>query len=161
VTKKKPDAKYRNYTEQDLREAIDTSSSIREVLVKLGLIPAGGNYMTIKRRARELGLDLGQVLHAGGQGWRKGRTFGPKRPLSYYLVNGSKISSSNLRLRLTREGILECKCSRCGITKWQGYPAPLELDHINGDSEDNRLENLRILCPNCHALTPTYRRRKS
>jgi 5-methylcytosine-specific restriction endonuclease McrA len=62
---------------------------------------------------------------------------------------------------LINEGIKEHKCELCGITEWNGKPAPIELDHINGKHTDNRIENLRILCPNCHAQTPTWRKSKS
>ncbi len=65
-------------------------------------------------------------------------------------------SSNNIRLKLIREGIKEAKCESCGIFDWMGKPAPLELDHIDGDHYNNTLSNLRILCPNCHAQTDTH-----
>ncbi|MBV9285111.1 MAG: HNH endonuclease [Acidimicrobiia bacterium] len=79
-------------------------------------------------------------------------------PLERILVENSPYTgSSKLKARLLREGLLEPRCDECGLTEWNGRPAPLELDHRNGDRRDNRLTNLRLLCPNCHAQTPTYR----
>ncbi|QFR57676.1 H-N-H homing endonuclease [Serratia phage Slocum] len=75
---------------------------------------------------------------------------------SNYLYKGSTISSSKLRIKLIRDGVKKAECEHCGLTEWMGVPIPLELDHINGDHYDNELSNLRILCPNCHALTPTH-----
>jgi Zn finger protein HypA/HybF involved in hydrogenase expression len=77
-------------------------------------------------------------------------------PHGHLLVRGAPITTAQLRRRLIEEGVLEARCSRCGLSEWQGQPIPLELDHINGDRRDNRLVNLRLLCPNCHALTDTY-----
>lgn len=83
-----------------------------------------------------------------------------KARLRTLLVKGSSAQTGWIKGALLRVGWLERECSRCGITEWQGEPAPLELDHVNGDNRDHRLENLRILCNNCHALTPTWRRHK-
>lgn len=74
-----------------------------------------------------------------------------------YLFNGSLIQSHKLKLKLIRENIFEHKCQRCGLCEWEGVEIPLELDHIDGQHFNNELSNLRLLCPNCHALTDTYR----
>lgn len=141
------------YTEDELREAVKTSGSIRQVLQKLNIIPAGGNYQTTHRRISKLGID---TSHFHGQAWNKDKKIGPKRPIEEYL-NGVPIGSHKLKLRLISEGIKEHKCEECGIVEWRGQLTPIELDHINGNHHDNRLENLRLLCPNCHAQTGTYR----
>ena len=132
-------------------------NSYADLIRALGLIPAGGNYATIKAKCREFSID---TSHFKGQSWSKDR----KRPEMYksvdaWLTTDSNIRSYKLKLRLFREGILNPICSNCSLSVWLGQPIPTELDHINGDNRDNRLENLRILCPNCHALTETYRGR--
>jgi Zn finger protein HypA/HybF involved in hydrogenase expression len=142
------------YSEQELREAVKNSTSIRQVLEKLDIVPAGGNYQTTNRRIQKLNID---TSHFTGQAWNKGKIIGPKRSIEEYLKEDSVVQSFKLKGRLISEGLKEHKCECCGITEWNGKPAPIELDHINGDHHDNRLENLRILCPNCHAQTDTYR----
>ncbi len=146
--------KLRKYTEDQLREAVKTSTSIAQTLSKLGVAPYGGNYHVLKRAIKHFNLD---TSHFTGQLWNKGKTFGSKQPLHRYLNNELQIQSSKLKRRLVSEGVLSEVCSNCRKTKWLGHPIPLELDHINGNHSDNQLSNLRLLCPNCHALTPTYR----
>jgi hypothetical protein len=92
----------------------------------------------------------------------KKNTWHPKLPLEEILIENSSYrgSTSALKRRLINEGLFEKKCYGCGGTEWLGKPIPIELEHKNGDRLDNRIENLTVLCPNCHAFTPTYRRRK-
>ncbi len=148
-------AKPRKYTDEEFIHAVKTSYSVAQVLTKLGLKVAGGNYSLAVKRMQALGVQFAEG--ANGKGWRKGKNFGPKRPLSDYLSNKFPAQSHKLKCRLLNEGIKEHKCENCGITEWNNKPTPIELDHINGNNSDNSLENLRLLCPNCHAQTPTYR----
>ena len=71
-------------------------------------------------------------------------------------AKSSNVSTVSLKKRLIDAKLLEYRCSKCGITEWQGEPLTLQLDHINGNHTDNRIENLRLLCPNCHSQTHTY-----
>ena len=144
----------RKYTDEQFVDAVRTARSLRQVLSLLGLKEAGGNYAALKRRIKELHLD---TSHMTGQTWNRGVVRGPQVDLEEYLNNKRSIQSHKLKLRLIREGIFEHKCYSCGLTRWNGQPIPLELEHKNGDPRDNALGNLTLLCPNCHALTVTYR----
>lgn len=144
------------YTKELLETVIQESKSWAEVCRRLGVKPMTGAQSHIKNRAVHFGIDHS---HFTGQGWAKGKTF-CKRPLSAYLNNEAAIHSDKLRRRLIEEGYKEARCEICRLTKWEGKPIPLELDHINSDHYDNRLENLQVVCPNCHALE-TGRRRQA
>jgi len=148
----------RKYTDEQFIAAVKSSFSVAEVLKKLNLAYAGGSYKTFYATVKSRNID---TSHFSGQGHLKNKThsWSPKIPLIEILILDSVYSNtSGLRRRLIKEGILENKCSEidCGITSWKGKVISLHLDHINGNNTDNRLENLRLLCPNCHAQTPTY-----
>ena len=149
--------KLRKYSAMQLKLAVKTATSLRQVLQKLNVAPYGGNYDVLKKAIRHFDLD---TSHFVGQAWSKGRKLAPRWPIERYLNNSRPVQSNRLRRWLLRDGILEHRCSFCRRTRWLNRPIPLELDHINGNNKDNRLENLRLLCPNCHAFTPTYRNRK-
>ncbi len=142
---------------EDLKKAIETSTSIRQVIEKLGLVPAGGNYEQIKKAIKDHSLDTTTIT---GMGWRKNRTFPftPRIELVDILQKNSSFQSFKLKNRLFLDGTKKPKCELCGWAKKSlDGRIPVELDHINGDRYDNRIENLRILCPNCHSLQPTHR----
>jgi hypothetical protein len=149
--------KNRRYSDDDIRSAVASSVSFAEVLRKLGLRDAGGNYKSVHDHIKRLEID---ISHLKGQSWSKGRSGGHQtaRPFEEILVKDSDYTSTHaLRKRLIAAGLLQSRCTSCNLTEWLTQPIPLELDHINGDRFDHRLENLRLLCPNCHALTATYR----
>jgi 5-methylcytosine-specific restriction endonuclease McrA len=148
------------WSDEDLRRIVPACRSYAEVMRRLGVRPSGSAHAAVRDRIAGLGLD---TSHMSGQGWARGRTNPSRRarrPLSEILVAGRPASdTSRLRERLIQEQVKEHRCEGCGGAQWRDGPIPLELDHINGDRRDNRLENLRVLCPNCHAQTPTYRGR--
>lgn len=147
----------RKWTDEQLIQAVKDSRSVAQVIIKLGLKPAGGNYKTINNKIAELNLD---VSHFKGQGWNSGEDYIPIKkaiPLEEILVKDSNYQSYKLSKRLLKEGLKEHRCEKCGNNEWLGSPIPLELHHINGDHTDNRIENLMMLCPNCHAFTDNYR----
>lgn len=137
--------------------AVKGSTSMRAVLRKLGLKAAGGNYTQLNRRIQFLGLS---TQHFKGRAWNKGIQTGPsyRIPIQDILVSGSGFQSYKLKRRLFELGLKTPKCELCGWAQMsEDGRVPVELDHINGAHNDNRIENLRILCPNCHSLQPTHR----
>lgn len=135
---------YNKFTEEQIKEAAKNSKSVAEMCRQLGLIPAGGNYASIKRRIARYDID---VSHFTGQGWKKG---------DYSDQPNSKVA---IKLKLIRERGHQCE--KCKNETWLELPIALELEHIDGNNSNNEENNLLLLCPNCHAQTTTWRRAKS
>ena len=138
-----------------LVRAVTESYSIREVLTRLGLVPAGGNYESVRKAIRVFGID---TSHLKGQGHLRGKThdYG-KRPLDVILRRGKLENTFRLKRRLIAAGLKAHRCEWCGLTAWMGRPVPLELHHRDGDRTNNVLSNLELVCPNCHAQSDNYR----
>lgn len=142
------------HTDDEFIAAVSGNTTIAGVLRTLGYSHQGTAYRMVNQDVARLGL---YTTHWVGQ--RHGTSPRTNRiPLAEVLVENSTYrSTTNLRQRLIQEGILEERCVECGGgVEWNGKPITLQLDHINGISTDNRLKNLRILCPNCHTQTDTY-----
>ncbi len=148
----------KKWTIEQLRTAAAGSKSLRQVLHRIGLIPAGGNYEQIKKYLK---INKINIAHFTGKAWNRGMR-GLKnsltQPLNKILIKNRPYQSHKLRLRLFNEKLKEKKCELCGWAEIsEDGRLPLELNHMNGDHHDNRIENLQILCPNCHSLQPTHR----
>ncbi len=145
---------------EEFQELLDTSESFVDLLIKIGLDPYNGDHKTLSQRIKEEGFDT-SVLQVNRVKKRKehmkaiieGKTYS----LDMVLTENSNYSRNNLKRRLLDEGILKNECVNCGNPgEWLGEKLTLQLDHINGINNDNRKENLRLLCPNCHSQTETY-----
>jgi hypothetical protein len=147
----------RRYTDQEVIDAVQSSFSIAQVLKLLGLRPTGANYKGLHAQFARLGLN---TAHFTGQGHLRGKThsWSPSRPLEEVLVEKSTyLTTSHLKRRLLKEGLLVNHCYEClSPPVWRGKPLVLILDHRNGDRSDNRIENLRLLCPNCNSQQSTF-----
>lgn len=135
---------------EDVAAAVASSKTYADALRKLGKTTNGGHYRRLRQLVHDYGLDTSHML---GRRHRLGRpSTNAQRPLSEILTYGSKYKGAKLKRRLLAEGIWEPRCSECGESEWGGIAIPLQVHHKNEDPLDNRLDNLCLLCPNCHAV---------
>lgn len=143
-----------SYTEDEARAAIAASKSWAESLRHLGLCPTGGAWRILKRYAETWEIS---TAHFDPEGARIENLRQKRKPLSEILVEKSTYSRNHLKHRLLAEGLKGPRCELCGQGEmWRGRPMSMILDHINGVRDDNRLENLRMVCPNCAATLDTH-----
>ena len=136
----------RTWTEEALKQACIKSTTLSQVLRRLGLRPTGGNYDHIKRVIAKSGIN---TSHFTGKSWASGKMLKSwecfKKP-------------SNIKKHLLTERGNVCQC--CGLSEWMDSPITLELHHNDGNRTNNHPENLTLLCPNCHSLTDNWRGKK-
>ncbi|GAB2446944.1 HNH endonuclease signature motif containing protein [Streptomyces incanus] len=147
------------WTRDVLQKAVSASTNMCEVLRHLGLEVVGGHHTHISRRIKAYGIDIShfQMPTRRGKPWRP-RT--PERLLvEQPPAHARRIPSDRLKWAMTTLGVPE-RCALCGTgSLWRGRPLPLEVDHADGNWRDNLIDNLRLLCPNCHSTTDNYRGR--
>lgn len=134
--------------ECEIRTWVSEGLSKKEIAKRLGC-----DHDTLNRYLNHFGIE-----YKGLQNWAKGRTYKSSHYIPYAeYIQGKSVQTNKLRIKLLTEGVKQAVCESCGNDSWQGVPIPLEVHHIDGDKTHNTLDNLQILCPNCHALTSTYR----
>jgi len=141
----------------DIVTACQLLYSRAAVLKKLNLKHTiNSNIKWIDKKIVELKIN---TTHWTGQAHLRGKThnWSKKTPLKEIMIKNSQYTNThNLKRRLIKKGLLKNICAECGINMWKNKPLSLHLDHMNGERTDNRLKNLRLLCPNCHSQTETY-----
>lgn len=158
--------KQSKYTKELLAPLVQEAYSVVEVLRKLNLKSTGGNYRLIQQRIKAYNLD---TSHFTGSVWNKGLTASTHTsiaeankkntiPDEEVFTKNSTFSSSKLGPRLRKLG-REYRCEICELEMWLNKPISLHVDHIDGDTSNNSLKNLRFLCPNCHQQTDTWGRK--
>ena len=138
---------YRAYSDQDVIDIAVKVNSMSKLLTELNLVCAGGNYAHMKKTIQRLDIDCS---HWEGQGWSKAKRLKDWKDYS-------KIKNLKPHLIKKRGHI----CENCSNKEWMNEMIPLEVDHIDGDRTNNSEDNLKLLCCNCHALTPTWRGRSN
>jgi hypothetical protein len=150
------------WTREMLESAVASSKSVNDVLRKLGLDPVGGHHTHIARRIKAHGIDTSHftpVVRTERMSHNQRRRTAEEILVEDTSADTKRTPSSRLK-RAMRELGMEERCALCGIESvWLGEPLPLEVDHIDGDWRNNRIKNLRLLCPNCHSTTDSYRGR--
>lgn len=144
-------AKWRNFSKEELQQFVLDSISFRELAGKLGYVKDGGGTITsLHKMCEEYGFD---TSHFKGQSWNK-------ENYDYSLFTKDSIKKNGITTLKPLIKLRGRKCECCGLEEWLDQPINLEIHHINGDRTDNSLENLQLLCPNCHSYTDNWRGRK-
>lgn len=150
------------WTRQILEPVVAESASVYDVLRRLGLPPVGGHHANISRRIKAYGIDTSHftpVVRTERQRLNQRRRTPAEILVEDTSDSARRTPGSRLKRAMLELGTEE-RCALCDVEPvWLGEPLPLEVDHIDGNWRNNRLENLRLLCPNCHSTTDSYRGR--
>lgn len=139
----------------EFEQLVKSSTRIAEILRAFGLMDKGGNSNTVKRRIAAENIDMSHITL--GRGSNKGKYFSKRKTNEELFCENSTTKRSVIKRRLLRDNLKPYLCEYCGLEPhWNGERLTLQLEHKNGIPNDNRLENICFLCPNCHSQTPTY-----
>jgi len=141
------------WDKEEIIKAVSLSECKTDVLRNLKVSTRSGNFQTLEKYCKKFSIDLSGLIYKANRGnrWQE-----EKSDEEIFTIN-STYTRTNLKKRILKRKLIEYKCAKCNnVGKWNGLKLSLQLDHINGINDDNRLENLRFLCPNCHSQTETF-----
>lgn len=140
-----------------LEDLVRKHISLSAILRELNLHTSSGNFRNLKKKLNVEKINFQHIMEGPGYDTKKIHSFKKIIPIDQILIEESTFNPTHLKKRLIRENLLKESCMKCGLgNTWCNEPISLQLDHINGIHNDNRLGNLRLLCPNCHSQTSTY-----
>ena len=145
-----------DWSKERIESVIKDCDSLSQVLDKLNIPKSGNNSATLRRKLEEYNIDYSHFTY----GVKQKKGVENYIPVTEYLGTGKYIQTSKLKEKLFKEGLKKNECENpkcpCKNGYWLNNPLVCQLHHINGDNSDNRLENLQMLCPNCHSQTDNY-----
>lgn len=148
------------YTKEMIQEAANRSFTWAETCRQLGIKPSTGSQSHLNKRAQKLNIDFSHFYSKSEASSKLNRS--KPKDISEYLKKDSPLVNSHfLKVKLIKSGLKKYQCEACSGTEWRGQMIPLELHHADGDRCNNTLENLQILCANCHSVTPNYSGKKN
>lgn len=140
------------WKKEDIINAVANAGCKSDVLRNLNISTKSGNFQTLEKHCKKLSIDLSHLQYRPNRS-----TSELEKSNEEVFVINSSYSRKNLKKRIIKQNLIEYKCTKCfNEGRWQGANLTLQLDHINGINDDNRLGNLRFLCPNCHSQTATF-----
>lgn len=143
------------FLKENFEPLVKLSNSYMTIIKSLHMRVSGNSYRTVKKYINMYGIDISHFTYDASHLLLSSKS--RLIPLDTILINGSNYDRTNLKKRLYKEGLKQRKCELCGQgEEWHGKHMSLILDHINGVNNDNRLPNLRIVCPNCNATLETH-----
>lgn len=141
------------WSEENVLEAIKNAECKSDVLRNMGLSMSSGNFQTLDKFCKQYFIDVSSFEYKNNRGFKWNKVITNDN----LFTQDSKSSTQTVKYRIITQNLLDYSCQKChNKGEWQGEKLSLQLDHINGVNDDHRLENLRFLCPNCHAQTTTY-----